>query len=104
MCALRVTTNGHNHYHNHYFKKQRTNNYNDSNYSIGSRALWLPWPPMAPYKKPFQILWMVAPPETVTTVAQPAQPVITQPPLIAEPPSQPLIIPSHVANALMLTR
>merc|ERR1712018_904107 len=29
---------------------------------------------------------------------------ITQPPLIANPPSQPLIIPSHVANALLLTR
>ena len=27
-----------------------------------------------------------------------------QPPLIANPPSEPLIIPSHVANALLLTR
>ena len=28
----------------------------------------------------------------------------SQPPLIANPPSQPLIIPSHVAHALLLTR
>ena len=28
----------------------------------------------------------------------------SQPPLIANPPSEPLIIPSHVANALLLTR
>ena len=28
----------------------------------------------------------------------------SQPPLIANPPSQPLIIPSHVANALLLTK
>ena len=77
--------------------------------------------------KSLQVVWMVVPPmgESCSSPSSPQGPVPnisipqgaglgqaqtcpalagSQPPLIANPPSQPLIIPSHVANALLLTR
>lgn len=72
-------------------RKQSKNSYDPE-----SKALWLPWPPVEPVSKPLQIIWMAVVPGGETN----NQP----PPLIANPPSQPLLIPSHVANALLLTR
>ena len=97
---------------------------NTSYYDNSNKALWLPWPPVLPVSKPLQIIWMVhvpgsplgpdsSPPEGASTTSIPQGPGVgpaaaacpaSQPPLIANPPSQPLIIPSHVANALLLTR
>ena len=68
------------------------------------------------------ILWMVSVPDPVVDKSSSSPPAALtssqsssssstaavtrsqQPPLIANPPSQPLIIPSHVAHALLLTR
>ena len=89
-----TTIYGSNHNHPHKAKKAKYE-------PVSGRALWLPWPgppsnsTQVSSAKPCQILWMVLPPQP---------PHNTQPPLIANPPSQPLIIPSHVANALLLTR
>ena len=79
---------------------------------VSGRALWVPWPNPAQnhQSKPCQILWMVLGREQQRAGgagqvrAEHRVRVATQPPLIANPPSQPLIIPSHVANALLLTR
>lgn len=82
---------------------------------VSGRALWVPWPnPVhnsrhSHQSKPCQILWMVLGREQQQAAgrerrAAAAGQVRAQPPLIANPPSQPLIIPSHVANALLLTR
>ena len=94
MSGPRISNNGNFHNHNKpCFKKKKSSHY-DSN----RKALWLPWPPTVPVSKPFQILWMVVPDPVANS------PAGSQPPLIANPPSQPLIIPSHVAHALLLTR
>ena len=98
MSGPRISNNG-NFYNNHNkkpcFKKKKSSHHYDSN----RKALWLPWPgSTVPVSKPFQILWMVVPDPVANT------PTGSQPPLIANPPSQPLIIPSHVAHALLLTR
>jgi hypothetical protein len=78
--------------HNHNHKKQCYDPSSD-------KALWLPWPlAVAPISKPLQIIWMAVMPGPMGDAAQ------HQPTLIANPPSEPLLIPSHVANALLLTR
>lgn len=74
---------------------------------VSGRALWVPWSnPVPHHHKPCQILWMVLGREVAAgqLSAERRRSGISQPPLIANPPSQPLIIPSHVANALLLTR
>ena len=78
------------------FKKKKSYYYDPA---CNRKALWLPWPPAGPVSKPLQILWMVVPDPVDSSPS-----TGSQPPLIANPPSQPLIIPSHVAHALLLTR
>ena len=97
--SAKCTTSIYGSNHNHKAKKAKYE-------PVSGRALWLPWPPQnsatqpVHSTKPCQILWMVWPqqPQNIENRGH------TQPPLIANPPSQPLIIPSHVANALLLTR
>ena len=103
MSGARCNTYNHNH------NKAKKAKYEAK---VSGRALWVPWPNPAQnhQSKPCQILWMVLGREQQRASgagqvrAEHRVRVATQPPLIANPPSQPLIIPSHVANALLLTR
>ena len=102
MSGARCNTYNHNH------NKAKKAKYEAK---VSGRALWVPWPNPAQnhQSKPCQILWMVLGREQQQAAgrerrAAAAGQVRAQPPLIANPPSQPLIIPSHVANALLLTR
>ena len=103
MSGARCNTYNHNH------NKAKKAKYEAK---VSGRALWVPWPSPAQnhQSKPCQILWMVLGREQQRAGgagqvrAEHRVRVATQPPLIANPPSQPLIIPSHVANALLLTR
>lgn len=103
MSGARCNTYNHNH------NKAKKAKYEAK---VSGRALWVPWPNPAQnhQSKPCQILWMVLGREQQRAGgagqvrAEHRVRVATQPPLIANPPSQPLIIPSHVANALLLTR
>ena len=109
MSGPRCSYYGSNHNHKNHLKSHtnhKSQNYKKINGS--SKALWLPWHacPVLPVSKPLQIIWMVCP---VNNSGIPGNGTNSgtgnsQPPLIANPPSQPLIIPSHVANALLLTR
>ena len=103
MSGARCNTYNHNH------NKAKKAKYEAK---VSGRALWVPWPNPAQnhQSKPCQILWMVLGREQQRAGgagqvrAEHRVRVASQPPLIANPPSQPLIIPSHVANALLLTR
>ena len=121
MSGSRCASYGSNHNHKNNLKHYHHNNrYHQKKHNgCHKKALWLPWPPALPDSKPLQIIWMVVPgPQGDNTEERLSPPIngnngpgapssVTnnqQPPLIANPPNQPLIIPSHVANALLLTR